>query len=350
MLSEYNYQIRSASTANLPWNSNQYCILNNTSGSGTFSKDGSQTTLVYLCEYDYHEQFLDVVIGKTVISGGDMLRSASNPSFSSINGSLPEPHPRYYNFYAASADVQPMGVPGMDSIDDSPYWNKAKVTVVFRAPDYNIISDDDYEAPTTGSEINRFTTKITTSSTDLQTVNGAFKFVSSPDKLPLDFNPSFTVAQRHIQYIWRQIPVATRSDDQPDLGYPPNIDLIECLEGRLNSLTFDGNPPGTVLFANAEWKLIFPQTADEDAYYWDITYNMVLRNYGPTGGAGQPPSYVTGEYIGHNYAWNGYLSTPFWDLYTNDGTATGVPQYQYCDLNQLFVWGATCEDAGCDNS
>jgi hypothetical protein len=328
MLSEYNYEI-TTTDVNKSWNPTDYKILNDGNGTGTFAKDSSQATVVYMVEYDYVEQFLDVILGKTVPGEDGLLqRSASSPDFDEANGSLPEPHPRYYNFFAASADIKPAGPPSNNAENTAAIWPKAIVTVVFRPVNYNIISDDDYEGDT---EIGRYVSKLTESSADLQTINGFFYFVGlgSP-AIPLDFNPSIVVASTKVTYTWYQVPTATLSSGFPNITDPPNLSTITGLLGSINSVAIDSYAPGTVLFSTWSCKLIMPQTADLDSYYWDITYVFSVRDYGVSS-----TPLVTGEHIGWNYA---YYGTSGWTVYTRDGTTSTASQYTYQDLNTLFQY------------
>lgn len=327
MLSEYNWSV-TTKDPNTTWNFGEYQWLNEGSGEATFSRDSSQTSLVYFCEYDYHKQFLDVVLGKSVKDGGTIRRSASNPNFGGTNGSLPEPHPYYSNFYAYSAELMPRGVPSNNAI--GPQWKKAKIHVVFRPPNYNIIPDGVLSST---DEMDRFTIKIPEGSAEFQTTQGSFKFVDDANpnnRRVLDVRPGFIVSARRYTYTWVQIPVATTSAGYPDLGRPPNESTVLDLVGKINSVTFDGFAPGTVLFAApGTSKLVLPQVASSNNYYWDISYILAVRDYGVSSTPLQ-----AGEHVGWNYAYS--PKDYAWRLYTNDGKTTGKPMYQYADLNQLF--------------
>ena len=293
--------------------------------------------MVYLCEYQYVKQFLDTVLGKTVKVGSSLLRSAASPDFDVNNGSTPEKHPSWDNLYAASAEVLAEGVAN-NNAQGIPIWDKARVTMMFRPVDYNIISDSDYGSP--GSESGRFTSKQPEGSAEFQTTQGLFKFVTDPEHRPLTIQPGFVLPAQRYTYVWHKIPVKViRGNWVP--GAIPNQATITSLQGKINSVTFDGGfYPGTVLFSSYSAKLVLPQVASQNSQYWDISYVFAVRDYSLS-----PIPQVTGEHIGFNYAFNPLNPAgsggPIWDLYSTKGTnptvdATSFPQYQYGDLNQLF--------------
>ncbi|OWK46629.1 hypothetical protein FRUB_00328 [Fimbriiglobus ruber] len=204
--------------------------------------------------------------------------------------------------------------------------------MVFRPPLFNVIPDDEYDDDT---EINRFTIKTTDGSSDLISIPGVFKFCASTGdfKQPLDISPAKTVQNGHVSYTWLQVPVAIRGDGYPDLGKVPNFDTIQGLLGSLNQFTLDEYAPGTLLFATWSSKLTLPQTATSNSYYWDITYNFSVRDYGESPYAGSS-GIPAGEHIGWNYAWSGYTGS--WDLYSTTGDPSGGTMYNYADFGPLF--------------
>ncbi len=326
-LAEYGYQWIPASTPG-SWAATQYSTLYDGCGKGTFAKDSSQASMTYLCEYTYVDKFLDTVLGKTVVSGTSLRRSAASPDFDTANGSTPELHPFFDNFYAASAEVEPRGKPLADG--GNPNWSKAKLTVMFRPPTYSIIPDSVYGSP--GSEVGRFVDKIPEGSAEFQTSQGRFFFYTDPSMRPLDIQPGFVLAAQKYSYTWRQIPSVNLSNGYPNLGYVPNLSTILPLLGSINSVTFDGGfAPGTVLFSAFSPKLVLPQCATGSGYYWDITYIFGIRDYGVS-----TTPVVSGEHCGWNYAYD--PTRAIWDLYTDSQTAgtMGNPQYTYADLSALF--------------
>jgi hypothetical protein len=324
MLSEFGYEITDKGNDEA-WDPTDYKILYENSGDCTFGRESSQATVAYMVEYFDVGQFIDVVLGKTVLDGGGLRRSAASPDFDGSQGSLPEPHPWVENLYAATASVAPSG--RVIQVGGRPVYQKARVTVSFRPVDYNVISDADYDADT---EVDRFVSKVPEGSAEFQTSQGLFRFVTDPQKRPLDIQPGFVVAAQRFVYTWHQIPVATRDDGQPDLGRVPNIDTILPLVGAINSLEFDGFAPGTVLFSSFSPKLVLPQLAGPDSYYWDISYTLGVRDYGAS-----PTPVLPGESIGWNYAYD--PTRHIWDLYTDTGTTGGKTMYSYSNLNVLFT-------------
>lgn len=332
MLSEYGY-VYTDKKISEPWEENEYRYHLEDYGKGTFGRDSGQAAITYQVEYQFLDRFLDVVLGKTVRLGpGQLSRSNTSGDFDSINGSLPEEHPNFPGRFAATAEVSvpPKAVTTTDLFGkENPQYDKAFITVVFRPVDYNVIGDDIVD-----TEDLRFCSVKRESSIEFQTAMGAFYFVQAVGDdgkhRALDLTPGFTVATTKYNWVWRQIPVVERSDGYPDLVNPPNADLLVSLAGSVNSQTFAGKEPGTMLYVGAVPTLINPQTATANQYYWDIAFQFSERDYGVS-----PVPFVTGEHMGWNYAFDPLNKR--WDLYTTDGTTTGGTMYKYADLNDLFV-------------
>ncbi len=326
MFSEYGYVITSKSPS-IAWNANEYRILDKESGGGTFAKDNSQATISYLCEYAHFEQFIDVVLGKTVKSGSSLKRSAASPTFGPTNGSMPQEHDYLYNFFAASATVDTEGT----SIQafGGPVWSKAIVNVVFRPPSYPVMSDY-YFSISAGNESVRFTTKVSEYSAEFQSTLGQFvwqgKTTPEGNPWPLDIQPGFIVPSTRWIYTWHQIPASTVSyagKTFPILGRPPMYSTVVPLLGSINNANFDGFNIGTCLFSGWAPRLILPSAATDGNYYWDVAYQFTIRDYGS--------SSYGGEYKGWNFAYDPILAR--WDRYN---TTTGQTMYPYSDLNTLF--------------
>jgi hypothetical protein len=325
-LQEYGWRITDKK-ASETWSQGEYQILSEGSGTGTFAKDNSQAALTYLCEYYNVEQFLDCVLGKTVKVGSALRRSASAPNWDEANGSLPEAHPYFDNFYAATAELDTRGT--SQQMPYGPLWKKAHITVYFRPPPFNVLADT---ATLTNGEVDRFVSSVNEGQAEFQTTLGYFAFVNNSDpqdRRVLDIPPAFVIVAERYQYTWHQIPAADRADGQPDLKKVPNRTTIQGLVGKLNSVAFDGFAPGTVLFSGYTPKLTMPQVTTAGNYYYDITYTLGVRDYGTT-----TTPLVTDEKAGWNYAYD--PTQQKWRLYTNTGTTAGKPMYEYADLNSLF--------------
>ncbi len=324
-LEEYGYFITDK-PAEDEWDANEYKILHDGSGGGTFARDNSQGNIVYICEYYYFEKFLDVILGKTVNSGTGLSRSASTPDFDTSQGSLPEAHPYLSNYFAASASSEAKGISSQDPIV-GPLWKKAVINVMFRPTTYNILGDD-----AISTELDRFVSRIPEASAEFQTSLGIFAWCgkSTPEGKPwaLDVQPAFVVPSTRWVYTWHQIPVATRSDGSPDLGNPPNIDTVTPLIGSINSDPFDDlYGKGSVLFSSWSPKLVMPSAATTHNYYWDIQYNFGVRDMGSS-------PYADSERAGWNFAFDPLRG--IWDKYAILGNPTGFTMYPYADLNTLF--------------
>lgn len=322
-LAEYNYQI-TTKDVNVSWNDNEYKILHEGTGGGTFSRDSSQASIAYICEYIYLDKFIDVVMGKTTKVSSQLKRSATAGNFDAVNGSLPEEHPNISNFFASSLELEPLGT-SQNTQAFGPQYKKAKVTVVFRPLNYIVAKDG-----VVASENLRFTTKTCEGATEFQTSLGFFKFVTS--KRVLDLTPGFIISSTKFTYTWHQIPAVARSDGKPELGKPPNMSTIQPLVGSINSVAFDGNSPGTTLFVNYGARLVLPSCATDNNFYWDIIYITAFRDYGTS----STPK-VTGEHIGFNYAYDPLQQA--WDLYTVTGETSGKTMYPYSDISALFSVG-----------
>lgn len=332
-LFEYNYQITDKSADDV-WEPTEYKVMHFGSGTATFGKDSSQATITYMVEYSAVERFIDTVLGKTVLGGETGLtRSALTTDFDSANGSLPEEHPYFYNFYAASAEVTPVGT--SEQTDFGPTWNKARVAVVFRPPPYVVATDAAVSALDI-PELGRFVSTTTEASTEFLTSANYFRFVSvPPDANPklLDSTQGQLVSLIKYSVTWHQIPTAAGGVG-PDLTNPPNIDAIRACYGRLNDETTDtflGYGPGCVLLLSAAWKLVLPQTALQSNYYWDITYTFGIRDFGDS-------DVEDGYRRGWNYVYDATSTADNkWRLVSTDGTVDGGLIYQYTDLTQLFT-------------
>ena len=346
-LAEYKYVITDKH-GDIPWEANEYKIVHENSGGGTFSTNGSQATVSYIFEYDYVFQALEVLLGKTVKFGSTLRRSAHNAFYCPTNGSMPDNHPYFFNYWASSATLNPYGTSSNaeDQYGVYPKWNKAVVNVVYKPLDYNVIEDD---IPVT-YEYQRFTSVKPEGTAEFQTSQGLFYFlgdnpssssISSSSSgssgslpiAPLNIQPGQIIPATKLTYTWHQIPCAILPNGYPDLKAPPNFSNMFSLVGKVNSVTFDNYPPGTVLFAApATPRLIPPASAQYNAYYWEIDMTFGVRNYGVS-----PTPYVTGEYIGWNYAYSPIITDKRWRLYTSNGSLTGDTMYQYGDLNNLFA-------------
>ena len=107
---------------------------------------------------------------------------------------------------------------------------QAKVTVVFRPPDYNVISDQNYSS---AIESGRFTSKVPEGYAEFQTTQGLFFFVTDPAHRPLQIQPGFVIPATRYTYTWKQVPVVIGSDGYPNLGLIPNLSTIIGLSALL---------------------------------------------------------------------------------------------------------------------
>lgn len=314
-----------------PWAVNEYRILGKGHGSGfgTFMPDGSQATITYICEFNYYREFLVAVLGFTARggTGGDTL-FRSYP-----DGSLPERHPHTFNFYAVSAEVEPLGADDevnnpTEDINNLPIWSKAAVKVVFRAPSYAVLEDD---AGYT-YEYERFTTVDTEVQSDYLTISQTQMTLVSDGVTQLEQGYGITVPCIRQKWTWHQLP-ALETGYGPDLVTPPMLNTCKRLLGKVNSTTFNGNRPGSVLFTSVEVKRVLPGTNTPNGYFWDLTYHLAIKDQ-----TGLSNPYTPGDAVGWQFIYNPLCPTlNGWDLPTSDGTASGRKLYETGDLHDLFV-------------
>lgn len=325
-LEEYNY-VETTKRADEEWDATEYKILHKNSGGGTFAPGSSQAIQTYICEYFHVERFIDTVLGKTVTGGATgIVRSAATPDFDPANGSLPQEHPFFYNFYANSAEVVPLGKSDNNVVVEGPVWNKAMVTVVFRPPPYMVLADDE----TSGDipEMSRFTSVTVEPSVESLSSANFFYFVQTGNLL--DSTQGKLVNLTKYNVTWHQIPITPG-----DFINPPNINSIKDCWGKVNDADFMEYGAGTVLLMSASWKLVMPQTASQNNYYWDITFVFGVRDQGDS----EVPGVDIGTRIGWNYVFDASnpAGTGGWDLVTTDGLVTGGKLYQEEDFSALFT-------------
>ena len=307
MLSDYGYALTDKKPHEA-WAGTDYLILHDDSGTGTFARDNSQATLSYLCEYNFVDRFVVAVLGKTTASGGTLARV------------LPEPHPYFDNFYAASCDVAPVGQSA--NYPAGPVWRKAKVTVAYRPATYLIAADG-----VAAAEYGRFTSVTTEANVEMLTTGlGTMQLVNPARPLP-DNPPSFATNSVRKSYTWHSVPAYSS-----DFTTPVMEATVLSLAGTTNSLAFDGYAPGTCLFLGFSPRQVLPNVATSGSYYWDVTYLFSIRDNGDS-------PVVSGERLGWDYIYDPLRSGgPGFNLVTTTGTVSGQRLYRRADHNLLFQY------------
>lgn len=155
----------------------------------------------------------------------------------------------------------------------------------------------------------------------------------------------FIIPFQELVYIWHQVPrIRKASDGRPPAYAVPKA--IRKLLGAVNSVTFDGFDPGTLLLTAVEVK---PYRWIGGFYYADITYKMKYMNavkpidgthYNPPRGHNyflQMPKPPTGDvntgigFVDYNYELISHNANPL-----TTGPNPGIRVYREFDFKELF--------------
>lgn len=275
---------------------------------GTYTPNNSAEPRVFIVKWSSRRAFLE-----------DLLGWAFRKNGGGISRVLPDPHPITANFWAYSAKVEGVGTAGWQEGDyptDKPgkiiAWTCAKIHAEYRPLPYAVKADANVT-----SELQRFVSRGTQSASDYMTTStGGMKFLQS--KILLAQPPGRIIGNRTVTYTWHWVPAAPS-----DPFVVPNEATFDSLIGKVNSTTFDGKPPGTVLFLGYDPRLTLPLISD-NTYYWEIELQTLQRDYGLVA--------ATGEHAGHNYLFD--QANGRWDKVLS---TTGQTLYEAADLNNLFV-------------
>ncbi len=286
---------------NEPYGELHYKELHEGSGKENYSIDNSSAARSIIVDWDQRLAFLDDLLGYSINYGpGDLVRV------------LPDAHPDLYNFYCTDAIVEKAGKPDITGNVSS--WEKAIINCTYRPLPYALLEDEQIS-----SELDRYVERDYDANVDYLTIIGQMKLVTSGRALQT--TPGRNQPYTAISYKWHQVP----ADPNDPFSVPTDDKITACL-GKVNSMPFDGYYAGTVLFMKPVSKMVTPRLGTNDAYYWNIEYKMLIRDYGPG---------LELEQAGHNYIWDSVSNS--YDLVTHDGTIGGNRIYQAADLNQLFV-------------
>ena len=220
---------------------------------------------------------------------------------------------------------------GGAGVDRHANYTHCVMTVKFGLRNYLLYEDDDPEW--SGLESDRYVTAydVQAQVEMISADNTAYiKFVETnasgpPNVTPGDANQSSfqgAVGERLTQTIyklkWWEVPKFYICDAD---GIPAKL---EAAVGKVNSDTFRGHAPGTLLMMPPEMELLqFPYYSEDGrAEYYNVGLSML--KFDPTPGATSPLA------RGHNlFAWRtggGVAGGPGWFLATRDGTVAG-PRY-----------------------
>ncbi len=141
-----------------------------------------------------------------------------------------------------------------------------------------------------------------------------WRWQDPPDypSLPPDIQPDVQIAEGSFELTWHRVPL-------------PPWDVIRALRGKVNSSTFVGSPPGTVLFVGA--KITREFHIFQTGGFWRVRYSFLESTR----------ELSTGSLVGWNHF---YKETPVsgehWVAIADEDDN---PPYASADLTQLFSLG-----------
>lgn len=334
-LSDFNFTLSSNGVAS----GLQYVELFE-SGSFMYSADNSYAERVFLVDWQYIGPFITALVGYyTVSAGGSIIRGPSGSQ------TLPDIHPKWSigrygtsppttGLYCQDCKVEGRGVywsNGTTATTQDPKagysirFNAARVVATYRGVKYDILPDS-----AVTSELQRFCERRYTFNHQYATYQGNMRFCSTNNGLAAP--PGKIVGQMEKTIIWHKVP-----SNPADPYNVPTYTTVKSALGCLNSVAFDGDVAGAVLFLGIDPEKTVPDM-NTGSVYWTVAYKFAVMNNGAA---------IAGDTVdacaGWNYILNGYNDTPVWDLVTggkpNAGTVNGYRIYQHYDLNNLFLIG-----------
>ncbi len=225
-----------------------------------------------------------------------------------------------HGFYAMNASVEGKGVLGKSALAGSVDWTIAVITCEYRPVDFAVL-DNSLISSSPGGELARFCTRKYAFAADYLTLEGAMKYVTRPDHTALQVPPAKITGNITKTITWHEVPAKIANPFTPQ-----NIANITTCLGKVNTETFDGNLPGTVLFVGVDPQMVTPKLSTTQ-YTWEISLSFLVRDNGLCA--------ATGEEAGHQYRYD--TPNQRWDLITSDGTLGGPRVYETADLNNIFV-------------
>lgn len=252
------------------------------SGRAQFSSNNSNAERNFIIDYDQVDDFVRDLLGWAKWTGTALQRV------------LPDRHPFFINQYATSASVELTGQPDFDDVENfikKDFWI---VRATYEPVLYYVKADNQVTA-----ESQRFCSKKYQTQTQLLTSSSGFKFEGSGKSLAQQ--PAIKVNNLQLQLTWHLVP----SKDGDPFSIPVE-DKILALQAKVNSVTFLGYEPGTVLFLGCDPQASKPKvpnpTGDTTGLYsWDITFVFGIRNEGVS---------IYGERIGWQYSFDHTFPVP----------------------------------------
>lgn len=338
------------------------CVQNPASPEGEFRDDGSNVVRTYWIQWSKRSQSRKDLLGWPVV------KQAGGQSF--ISRSVPHLYPEEVDtngnaqlYATACKQVEGWGIPAavngqvnMKSLLNVAQYLYAKMRVTYETLTYDVL--DDADMVVNGYTVNgvpdeatlaRYVTLRTHPSAEYLTLpQGSFKIVLSannlgPFALPavgpaVPGAPGRIVPGYDVSLTWHRIPRSCIGSRlwNPNLARPP----IDMAIGCVNSVTFAGCPPGTLLCLPPDIRPIRSATLDRIA---DIEYR--LKWFQVLGADGTPLKDINGNTVGHNHLFlttaQGVPAAGYYEVSSDgqtnmDNKAVNKNIYNWCDLNALF--------------
>jgi len=338
--------------------------------SDTISRVGSACRLTIICDFAKYKSAIKFILGYSWVDENFYLRRFT-PQFHPVFPWLYARAITNIEFAKFTVETNDEG-DGLQIARSTLHWTNAvpfavydfaKITIEFCEVRYDVLTDNETELqsnPTFGyQEWTRYVERIPQSYVDLAHIDGgqlaAFApTVGSPiNGSPFISAPYILARQEKSAWklIWREVPEEFLYDGN---GFSQKLAGIQK---RVNSVTFMGRAPGTLLCESAIGeKNPAPVATDQQeglSFTYDVTLEMKEFDpqpgdpnvkatviaagtgsdgtplYGPAAGWNLLPGVRGGTNPGGNQAWAYYY-------YTANGTATGKPQFEAVDFFKIF--------------
>lgn len=259
----------------------------------------------YLVSWFAASAFVDDLVGY----------SAINPD-NSIHRELPHEHVYFFNFYATSAELRPLGVASIDAVGDY-VGDVARVNVTYRPLAFRVLPDNKIA----GDETKRYVERMSMPVVEYLSLQGNMQFVSRTTNKAINSPQGKIISKREIRMRWVDVPAKNN-----DPFHLPNEAAVAALHGKVNEFPFDDYPAGTLLFKSVEPKLVKPKL-QTGTYSWDITFVFDHMDNGVIA--------AFQENAGHNFIYD--VINGRWDLITHSGAnLNGNRIYEQGNFQTLF--------------
>jgi hypothetical protein len=303
----------------------------------SISRDRSRSVVTIICAFAKYKSAVTYILGYSYVDSSLFLRRLT-PVF----------HPQWSWLYArAVVGVKFLGPVGKakQNFDGSLYYSTyqyAEIQVEFCEVRYPIYEDDEVTY-----EYERYTEQVPAACAELVQIDGGQLIAYAPSVTFVD--QKNYIAAPHViarqeknafDLIWREVPEAFLFDqDETSSTYGKAV-KIAAIQKRVNSETFFGWRPGTLLCEEATMS-ISPSPVATDVtvglrFMYDVTFKM--KGFDP-----EP-----GDPAVEKYGWNllpGPRNTSgasgdrlfAYFYYTHDGTLDGKPLFESYDFASVFT-------------